>query len=227
MLLTDLIELKSILGIDFQNSNEDKNLNFYIEQASSWIEEYLDRPGGLGLATTTEYYGGTNTQTLRLRRRPVYVNPIPVVYLDESGYFGSASGAYTASNSQLNYGTDFCLQIDQPDGNSSRSGILIRIGNWWPRPLIRQGGLLSPYVGPSFGSIRVTYAAGFTIDNLPALIRAATNLLASRMRYLMPLGMEISSESYEDRSISLVAERKDYLMSIVKPMLVTFRNWTF
>ena len=63
---------------------------------------------------------------------------------------------------------------------------------------------------------------------MPALLRQAVLTLVVRMRYLMPVGMEIGSESYEERNITVVAEKKDYLMGIVKPMVLPYyRNWSF
>lgn len=179
--------------------------------------------------TRTIVYEGTGTQKLLLRHRPVYPNavapysPIQVIY-DSQGFFGQAAGAFADSTTTaLTYGIDYTTRIDQDDGGS-RSGILIRINDYWTKPIVRQAGWLSPFVGPDTGSYQIVYTAGYTVDTLPAAFRAAANLLVTRIRYLMPLGMEIGSESYEERSISLVTERKDYLLSLVKPMLHWFRN---
>lgn len=159
-----------------------------------------------------------------LRSRPVYRTPTIAVRLDESAYFGSATGSF-AADTALTYGEDFALDLDQEDGLTSRSGILIRINDAWPQPIARQAGLLAPYINESYGPIRVIYTAGYSVDNLPAPIRMACNFLVARMRYILPIGMETASEGYEDRSISLTQERKGYLTSIIKPMLNSYRNW--
>ena len=225
MLLTDIRELKTILEIDPDNKAEDVKLNFLVEQASKLIEEYLNRPG-LSFNSRTEYYNGTGSQQLLLRSRPVYTTPTIQVFIDEHGFYGSTSGSFDPQLCQLNYGTDFCLKIDQDDG-TSRSGILVRLHSFWPRPGVRQQGYLSPFIGTSFGAIKIIYSAGYTVDNLPAPFRLACNALVARMRYLLPLAMELKSESYEDRAITVATEQKDYLMAIVKPMLVFYRNWSF
>ena len=116
--------------------------------------------------------------------------------------------------------------IDQDDG-SSRSGILVRMQGYWFKPSVRQKGLLTPFIGNAYGNIKVVYTAGYTIDNLPSQLRAATNFLIARMRAILPLGMEVASESYEERSISLIAERRDYLLAIIKPMIYSYRNWSW
>lgn len=226
MLFTDLRELKKILEIDPRNTEEDLNLSFYIEWASRWIEELLCRPD-LEKKEVTEYYNGTGTINLVLRRRPVFTTPPIVVVLDANGYFGLASGAFTnPPNQPMVMGQDFTLQIDQVDG-TSRSGILYRIGNFWPKQMYRQGGLLTPYSGPSLGSIQVTYTAGYTVDTLPAVFRMACNTLASRMRNYYPLAQELNSESYEARSLSYQGSVRDHLTQPIKQMLFPYvnRSW--
>lgn len=222
---SDLRQLKSELGIDRCDTSEDLNLGFFLETASSWIEEWFNRPG-IFYKERTEYYNGTGTQNLLLRSRPVYTTPTIQVLVDGAGYYGSASGAFTNQNSQLTYGTDFCIQIDQEDG-TSRSGILVRINNYWPRPFVRTAGLLSSFLGQQYGGVKVIYTAGYTVNNLPAVFREACNLLVARLRYIWPLGVELNSESYEDRSIGIVTSEKSKLMALVVPMLMSFRNWKF
>lgn len=225
MLMTDLRELKIMLDIDPGDTSEDLKINFFLEQASSWIEEYLGRPG-LSYAERTEYYNGTGTRFLLLKSRPVYTTPTIQVWVDPGGNYGSASGAFSSSNSQLTYGESFCLQVD--DGTTkSRCGILIRLRDYWYKPYARQAGLLSPFVARDAGSIKIVYTAGYTVDDLPAQIRTACNLLVARMLQLFPTGLELNSESYEERSIGWAGERKNYLMSLVTPLLFNFRNFNF
>ena len=222
MLLTDLNELKRVLQIDARNPSEDVQLNFFAEWASDLIQKYLDRD--LEYKSRTEYYDGSGTLQLRLRTRPVYQTPTPVVNVDQGGFWGEASGGFLATT-QLVYGQDYFLKIDTDDGTSS-CGLLIRRGDWWPKNFSRFRGLLAPFVTPGYGCVKVTYTAGYTVDTLPSQIRAACDLLVARLRYLFPLGMELSSESYEERHISLLAARKDYLLSLVKPMIFQYRNWS-
>lgn len=221
--MTDIRELKSVLSIDPDNTAEDKLLNFLIEQASSWIEEWLNRPG-LSYRARTEYYNGTGTQKLLLRSRPVFASPTIEVYVQEGGYYGSTSGSF-GSTTQLTYGNDFCLKIDQSDGLSSRCGILVRTHNYWPKPTVRQTGYLSPFIGEDFGSIKVIYYGGYTVDSMPAVFRFAMNTLVARMRNILPQGMELSGDGYEERNLSYLAPAKDYLLNIIKPIIGNYRNW--
>lgn len=231
--ITDLRELKAMLDIPNGDLSEDKKLLILIDQATSWIEELLNRK--IFFKTRTEYYKGTGTQKMLLRSRPVFPNPPNPIYspiqvtYDPNGYFGAASGSFNTSNGTatlLTYGVDYTLQIDEDDG-SSRSGILIRIGDYWWKPFVRQAGLLTPFVGSDTGSYQVIYSAGYFVDSLPPILRQACNLLIAKMWYVFPLGLELGSESYEERSISTLAEKKDYMLGLVKPELITFRNWKF
>jgi hypothetical protein len=222
--LSDLVEIKTALEIDLNNHTEDSKILLFLEWASEWIAEYLNRPGLL-FKSRTEYYNGTGTPNLLLRSRPVHTTPTIQVWTDTDGHFGSSSGAF--SGDVLVYGTDFYLKIDQDDG-TSRSGILVRSRGWtWEKRWARDTNWLSTYVAPLYGGIKVTYSGGYTLNNMPAQLRMAVVMLVTRMRYLMPLGMEIGSESYEERNISIVADRKQYLMGLVLPMLSTLRNWNF
>lgn len=231
MFLTDLYELKTMLEIDPSDTNPDKILTFFIEQASKWIEEVLNRE--LTYKTRTQYYQGTGTQKLLLRCRPVYTTPAITVVQDQGGLFGAASNAFATPSpgTALTYGVDYTLQIDWDSNNdgtddASRSGILIRVNDYWFKPQVRQTGLLSSFIGPDTGSYKITYTAGYTVDNLPPFIRFACDDLVARMYYLMPLGVEMGSENYIDRGISVLTENKQALMApTVKSLLWTNRNW--
>lgn len=223
MLFTDLTEIKAYLEIDPEDKSEDKQISFCCEWASKWIEEMLNRPG-MSKSERTEYYAGSGTQQLLLRNRPVYATPTIRCFLDETGYFGSVSGGFPAL-SELTYGESFALSIEE-EGKPSRSGILVRFGNFWPKPIVRERGYLSPYVAQGFGTIKVIYTAGYTTDTLPGDLRFACNMLAARIRYQMPLGMELNSENYEDRSIGILADAKNYLISPeIRRIVMTYRNW--
>lgn len=225
MLLTDIRELKTLLDIDVNNSAEDKKLNFLAEMASQWIEEVLGRPD-LSFKSRTEYYNGSGTQKLLLRSRPVFTTPTITVSEDSAGAFASASGSF-GSETALTYGTDFCLWTEPGESGKSRSGILIRLNDVWDRPTNRQRGLLAPFLGEAFGTIKVVYTGGNTVDDLPPVFRLACNTVVARLRHLFPIGFLTNSESYEDRSISVSFPEKDQILSIIKGMLWSYRNWRF
>ncbi len=225
MLYSDLSVLKAVLEIDDCDKSEDKRLLFFLEWASRWIEELLDRPG-FSYALRTEYLDGNGSPNLLLKFRPVYPTPPILVYYDSSGNFASASGTFDPSTTAFTYGTDFCLRIDQQDG-TSRSGILYRINALWPRAYKRQGGYLSPFQVDNLGCVKVVYYAGYTVDNLPSPIRMACTTLIGKMRNFFPLGMEVGNEGYKDRSLGYLMTNRDYLLNTVKDMLLNYRNWNF
>ena len=119
--LSDLTELKTLLEIPAGHTVEDTKLLLLLSVASDWISEILNRPG-LFFKSRTEFYDGTNTPHLLLRSRPVVTDPAIQCWVDSGGFWGQTSGGF-ASNTQLVYGTDFVLKVDQEDGTS-------RSGNW-------------------------------------------------------------------------------------------------
>ena len=232
-MMTDLRELAAVLDLNPNDPTEAKKLLFFAEYATRIIEEVLNRPG-FSYKARTEYYDGTGTAKLLLRSRPVYTSPVIQVFVDDNGFYGQFTGAFSGTNAALTYGTDFVLKVDQEDG-TSRSGMLIKIptsggsfgGGTWNKPYYRQAGYLSPYLGEAFGNIKVIYYAGYTLDTLPAQIRLAANLLVARLRLLFPLGMFLTSESYEDRSVSYSLPERDKLLELIWPLIFTLRNHKF
>jgi len=234
MIFSDLAEIKTVLEIDNCDASENKKLLFFAEWTTRWIEEILDRD--FSFKTRTEYYDGTNTQKLLLRHRPVYPNPtnpnyapISVVY-DSAGYWGSAPGAFnvttnSATATALVYGTDYALRIDRNDGGST-SAILYRINEYWLKPIMRQTGLLAPFMADDTGSYQVVYSAGYFTDNLPATLRMAANTIIAKLRHYFPVGMEIGGESYEERALSYVTQAKNYIITpAVRSMVLQHKNW--
>lgn len=226
ILLTDLQETKAILQIANGDTSDDKLLLFLIEIASSWIQEILGRD--LEYKSRTEYYNGTGTQNLMLRARPVFTTPTPRVWVDYNGDYDAPTNAF-ADSTEITYGNisnGFCVAVDQDNG-SSRSGVLVRTGNYWPKPTVRSWGLLTPYLGQAAGNIKVEYTAGYTVDTTPSQVRFACVTLVAKMRSLLPEGMEIGSESYEERHIAVVWDQKHSLISTIRPMIWSQRNWKF
>lgn len=219
---TDLREVKAMLEIDPGDTQEDLKLQFYINQAASLIDDFLGR--GLMFKSRTEFYNGTGTQKLNLRARPVYTSPTIQLWEDHDGLFGTETNAFSSSGDEKTYGQDFGLWVDQDDG-TSRCGILIKKNALWPKPMVRVQGLLTPFVGFPQGNIKVTYSAGYYVDNLPYNFRLAADLLVAKLRNIVPMGMELGSESYEERAVSYIAPQRNYLLSLVAPMLFQHRNW--
>ena len=232
-LYSDLAEIKRLLQIDPNDHAEDFTLNLYNGWVAEIFEEILDRP--ISYQIRTVVYPGTGTQKLNLRHRPVYPITAPAkassipftalsVIVDDGANYGENSGAFTGT--PLTYGSDYCIRIDQDDGGS-REAILYRVNDYWPRPFVRQQGSLSPFVGDDLGSVQVTSTAGYTVDTLPGTLRMAADWLITKLAYFFPLGMQLSSESYIDRSIGINENQRRYLIGSVKPMILFHKNWKF
>lgn len=226
MLFTDLQRLKAVLDVDPEDPVEDKKFSIWISTCSSWIQEWLNRPD-MSKRERTEYYSGTGSPRLALRNRPVYADPVPQAWVDDRGYFGAPSAAFTDGNGNsqtLVYGTDFALEVME-EGVPVRSGILWRIDSVWPRKSYRQQGYLFPYQGGGAGNVKVTYTAGYTVDTLPEQVRAACELLVGMFRFVFPLGLPLTGDTYGGAGISIELGKRNYLMSLIKPMLTPYMNW--
>lgn len=222
MLLNDIREVKPSIGIAADNSYSDKIINFYIEYASGLIEEFLGR-GDLAKLSRVGFFAGNGKQEVTLPFRPLYPNAVATpfrLWHNRNGKFVDAN--YT-DDDLLTYGEDYSIKPDEPDG-TSRSGILIRFNAVWELDIAYSSGLLSASLQGVPGSYKVEYTAGYTVDNLPPPIRAACLMLVAKIHHILPFGMEIGSESYEERSISFLAPQRGFLMSLVRPMIMTYQN---
>lgn len=225
MYFNDLAEVKRLLDIDPLDTQEDAKLWLYIETATEVIETYINRKNIMKRART-EYLNGTNTSRLCLNHRPVYSTPQPVMYYSGSSLGGTSADAF--DNAQvIPYGQSYYLEVDDFENGVSHSGILRLARSTFRVPFARSAGMLSPYIISDTGSYKVTYTGGYTLDNLPSAFRQACALLVAKMRFIFPLGLELSSDSFEGVSASIMGNQKDYLQSLIKPLLFTYRNRRF
>jgi len=191
--------------------------------AVALIEEYLGRK--IMQATYTEYYSGTGRPFFALRQRPV--QSISALYLDEEAFWGDAPGAFNPTTTQLIEGTDFALDRDQPDG-SSRSGLVYKINDYWPRPIVRAFGRIAPDLGPRVGNIIVSYTAGY--QTLPNDLGLAVSLTMAHLLQLGRRGGVVQSESHGEGfnyqfSVKVAeASAADILPPYVKRILARYRN---
>lgn len=188
-------------------------------QVVALIEEYLGRK--LEQATYTEFYSGNGTPYLPLRHRPV--QSITALYLDEAAGYGDAPGAF-GPETLLTPGTDYALVRDQPDG-SSRSGLVARLGDAWPRPVVRSAGVIAPALGDGFGNIKVTYTAGYATP--PPDLQLAVSLTLKHVWELGRRGALTQSESHPDAGYSFslaVPTGYDIFPAHVKRILARYKN---
>lgn len=192
MALSTRTSVKTHLGIPQSDTTEDNALDQWLAGASALIKRYL---GGQQLeqATYTEYYQGLGTNQLRLRQRPVI--SITSIYLDTDGYYGQGTTPYPAAT-LLTAGLDYALVPDQPDGTSSRSGIVERLNGTWPAGWKRTRGMLGAAITPGLGNLKITYVAGYA--TIPADIELATNKLVALIRREAQAGAALTGENYSD-----------------------------
>jgi hypothetical protein len=213
--LTTLSDLKTFLNIN--DTSEDSALNLVIPQVSAAMIEYLDK-GAFGQTTYIEIYSGNGQADLVLNQRPV--SSISSIYLDDAAYWGQAPGAF-APGTLLQEGVDYALIIDQPDG-SSRCGMVRNLNGFWDVPFTYTPGIITPFVGPGNGNIKITYT---TSANVPAQIQLACNMAIASIRNTAAYGQAISSESYEEYSVSLPTDGMRHIFTPeVRSLLARFRN---
>lgn len=183
------------------------------QQAEKAARRYVGAT--LTQATYTHYLpksDGIAYHILRLLEWPV--RSITSIYLDHTGYFGQAPGAFAASTI-LTAGQDYYLNLDR--GGMSMFGHVTRVGGMfqgrmttWPR---------------TAGSVKVTYVAGFsagelsgdvTVDEInPQDIKAAVlriigsrwHALENQQNALVP--GDVQSESLEGWSQTVVVQPTD------------------
>jgi hypothetical protein len=144
------------------------------------------------------------------------------VWLDEGALFGQAVGAFPAST-MLTPGIDFALDVDQPDGYTSRSGLIYCNNGPWPMPFTYSPGRISPDLGPRKGNVLVHYTAGYA--SVPTDIQLACNLMIARVRKLSIYGEALTAERDEVFSYNLKSAAKLGLISPeVSSRLARYRN---
>lgn len=171
--------------------------------------------------TFTEYLSGDNTRWLPLKRKPV--RSLTSVYLDDTGYWGQGSNAFSA-DTLLTAGTDYALKLD--DGAVSQSGLVLRIGGVWPRPAGLLAGQLTPVNGQSTGNIKVTYACGYA--PLPDQYQLAMHQYCAIVMRLRKTGADIQSETFDYYTYNLSpAADQDKAFGGVRQLLGSARKWVW
>lgn len=170
----------------------------------------------------TEYYSGSGTNRLALRQRPVI--EMVSLLLDQTGYFGqNPNGAFDEDTTELVEGTDFVLKRDNANQDEqSKSGIVLRIGTYWPRPAARTKGLLAGTPGDALGNIKATYQAGFMpIQDIHRM--ACCEYVKTIWR-----GPEYLSETYDYYTYTLApAADRENLLGSVRDLLGDIKKWVW
>jgi hypothetical protein len=198
--LADLITLNAWQderGLPHASNTQESQI---ISQCSARIEEFLGRTIGGGVQAYTEILSGNNSAEICLRNRPLTITGL-AVYEDDGAYFGQATGAFDVVKTLLVLGTDYALKVDQPDGVTSRCGILLKMSGWWRRPWQYQGGVINPTQQIGSGNYKVVYSAGYA--TVPLDIQQACMFLCAVVKSRALLGEAYQSESKENYAYTL------------------------
>lgn len=186
MAMVSLAEVKDYLGIS--STTEDTRLSAYLAGVEAFVKTYCKRD--FESQSYVQYYHGTNLQAMTLQQTPV--TTITGVWLNNSGYYGLGPAPAFGDDQLLVEGTDYVLDRDL-NGSSSASGILYRIGTVWPiLNRINTLNRLTPFQGPAWGNIKVSYTAGY--DPVPADLKTAICQLVSWNRSIATFGSGLKSE---------------------------------
>jgi hypothetical protein len=190
--LVDLCTAKARLSID--STDTDAVIQSVLDGAERAVVVFLGYDPSS--AAATEYYSGDGSEFIVLRRKPV--TTVTSVYADAGGRYGQSDDPFP-STSLLTEGTDYSVRID----GGTQTGILVRHGAFWPyahrRPIRRLGWEVSP----EFGSVKVTYTAGYTPAQLADIAEAIYQESAARWSSRFNGMGPFQSESLDGYSRSL------------------------
>jgi len=187
-------ELQAFMG---QAIAADAQLDAIIPGVVARIEEFCGRT--FLQDDYTEFICGNGSREICLRNRPVILDDL-TVWQSDMGYWGQAQDVF-GDDAELVLGVDYALAIDQPDGETSRSGILYRITGTWTRWPEYTAGQISAALGAPIGNIKVEYTGGFV--TVPADVKQAAFILAASVRSKANLGEAVLSETLETYSYQL------------------------
>lgn len=177
-----------------------------VEQA---IKSFVGWGIELSGSAVTDYYDGTGTAELPLRRLWVLNDDNLAVRIDPAGAWGQYASGFPSS-SALTKGTDYALVLDDQDlSTRGRSGLLVRLagseqGNWSTSPSGWGNRGLSYRTQPVWpwgrGNIRVVCKYGFA--TIPTDIQIAVAEACAIFKNLIRYGVFVTSESLGDYNYS-------------------------
>ncbi len=167
------------------------------------IKKRLRQP--IELATYTEYYDAEPTENIILRFGPVATSGLQVTVAPFSG----GNPAKFVGLAPLNLYTDYVLDVDQPDGVTSRSGLLIRIGGAWGYYFLAPVRRLNSALESDKRAVQVIYTAGYTV--VPPSVTLAAYLVMSKLWLSRQMGAQATSASLNGASYSLPIRAENLL----------------
>ncbi len=215
MSLGTLTGLKLLLSKSLTDTSIDPLLQGCLDAADRVARTYCKRPGLVSPPVT--YTGlimnGTGRDTILLPHRPVV--SLASVYQDLTAYGGDNPVSAFAATTLLTAGVDYMLEHDDSTGTySSASGIIRRLksSNLLAMsgivPSIPYGTLTTGPAGPRwarvYGSIKVTFTAGYVAGGVPADLQMAVNEIAAWIKRAGPFGgLPMQSENLGEYGYTL------------------------
>lgn len=190
--ILDLTEYKTIAGLTTTDAARDAALALILNEVNEAVTRLLRQP--LDSTTYTEYLNAPPTPRIALRYWPVTsVTSVRIAY-----YSGGDPSKFTSDTAWDQY-TGWVLESD-PDG-TSRSGVLRAVRGGWSYQITRPIGRLAYRIDPNWRAVQVVYVAGY--DQIPASLKAAAQLITSRLAFMRKLGVMPTSASLNGASYSL------------------------
>ena len=131
------------------------------------------------------------------------------IWEDDNGYWDGPANAFSPgttqlANTQLICGTDWMLDIDQPDGITSVSGRIVNIGSGvWDNQWQYHPGAIVPFYQKGLGNIYAQYTNNLTNANSLVAssivqVNAALYAQVAWIRNSSQYGQQLNNESYGD-----------------------------
>ncbi len=219
MALTSLDQIKAFLNVSQADESQDLWYDSLRVAAEATVKSYCKRD--FESQDYVEYYDGNGTRFLTLRQTPV--TAVTSVHLDSTAYYGTNPVTAFAASTLLTPGVDYALAVDA-GGTVSKAGIVVRINYTWPElPRNYWFNQLVNDQGPAYGSIKVSYTAGYS--EIPADVQYATCFIVSFMKRTINFGGTFFSEHIGDYSYkSLLRDLKNPEIGTARQLLSRYRE---
>ncbi len=123
------------------------------------------------------------------------------VWEDATGTWGQSTEAF--GDDPLEVGNAYALRADQPDGLTSKSGMIDRTNGYWRQQYATGGGLASRGIG-GVGNYKIVANVGYPL--IPADLEMACLRVVSRVRASRRFGQVASGGGYEGANVSFAPD---------------------
>lgn len=187
-------------------------LTAYVPALETALETYLHRKLAYD-AAIVEWPEVSDDQYLILDTNPVL--SVSEVRVDQTGGYGQVPDTFGA-DTVLTAGVDYFLKLDGKGAfaGASMTGLLFRRGRSWGYSRNWKQGLLASSREPVAGTIKVTYAGGYTAETMPKDLQTgvvkALSILYQTLPFVGPVGSEMIGGYNYSKTIGAELEKHQF-----------------